>query len=695
MIPLNAQLSLPLQNPVLIFSLVLLIILIAPIIFNRLRIPSVIGLIIAGVIVGPFGLNLLLRDSSIELFGTVGLLYIMFLAGLEIELMEFRRNIHRSITFGALTFFIPMTLGILTGIFILGYPLLTVVLLASMYASHTLLAYPIASRLGVSKIPVVNVSVGGTMITDTAALLVLAVIASSVRGEINQEFWIRMGVSSVFVFVVVLWGIPMLTRWFFKNIEDGISQFIFVLGMIFLASSLAVFASLEAIIGAFLAGIALNRLITATSPLMTKIEFVGNALFIPFFLIGVGMLVDYRVMFSEPRALLVAGVMTVTATCSKWLAAFVTQKIYGYTKHERLMMFGLSNAQAAATLAAVLVGYKLEIFNEEVLNGSIMMIMVTCIISSFAVEKAGKAIAIGSTQVSTPAHVQQQRILIPIANPASIEQLVNLALAIKKPKRDKILYPLAVVKDDQETHLGVRASQQMLEQAVKYAAAAEHTSQVLTRVDVNIANGIIRAAKEILATDIVIGWNAKRSAKDFVFGSVLDKLTMGSHQQLLVNRFTQPINTIGRTLVVAPNNAEFEVGFSKWVDTILNMTQTIGSKLLIYCSQGTASKVTQICKEGKKSVSPNFYPLVSDLNSLLNIVKTDDLLVIVSARRGGISYQRYLDRFPLTLSKFYAESSFIVLFPERQTIPESEGKFQFDSSMENPLTTLNQMRLKK
>src|SRR5687767_2942208 len=357
--------SLPLSNPVIIFSLVLFIILFAPILFNRIKIPHIIGLIIAGVIVGPYGLNLLLRDSSIVLFGTVGLLYIMFTAGLEIDLEEFRKNRFKSLVFGLFTFIIPMLLGTFAGYYFLRFSLPSSLLLASMFASHTLLAYPITSKYGISRIRSVTLTIGGTIITDIFALLVLATVTGMTKGEIGSAFWFRLAIASFLFGCIIFFLFPVIARWFFKNFNDNISQYIFVLAMVFLGAFLAEAAGLEAIIGAFLSGLALNRFIPHSSPLMNRIEFVGNALFIPFFLISVGMLVDFKVLFKGLGALKVAGVMITVAVATKFVAAWITQKTFRLLADERRMIFGLSNSHAAATLAVVLVGYNIIIGESE------------------------------------------------------------------------------------------------------------------------------------------------------------------------------------------------------------------------------------------------------------------------------------------------------------------------------------------
>ncbi|MES2628002.1 MAG: cation:proton antiporter, partial [Bacteroidota bacterium] len=341
------HLTFPLQEPVLIFSVVLFVILFSPIILGRLKIPGIIGLILAGVALGPNGLHILENDSSFKLFGFVGLLYIMFLAGLDLDLNEFKKNRNKSIVFGFLTFAIPLSTGIYVFYGILGYPILPALLIASMFSTHTLVGYPIVGRFGITRNLSVNIAVGGTIITDTAVLLMLAVITGTVDGNLDSMFWTRMCISIAVFFFVVFYVFPRISRWFFKNIkDDNTSHYIFVMAMVFLAAFLVEIAQIEPIVGAFMAGLSLNRLIPQASALHGKIEFVGNALFIPFFLISVGMLVDLRVLLDGNQALIFAGIITGIALLTKWLAAWATQLIYKLSKAQRQLIFGLSSAHA-------------------------------------------------------------------------------------------------------------------------------------------------------------------------------------------------------------------------------------------------------------------------------------------------------------------------------------------------------------
>ena len=438
---LDFTLNLPITDPTWIFLLVLLIILFAPMLLNKLRIPHIIGMILAGLVIGEHGFNILARDSSFELFGKVGLYYIMFLAGLEMNMGDLKQNKGKALVLGVLAFVVPIVIGFVANVSLLKYGVLTSVLLASMYASHTLVAYPIVIRYGVSRHRSVVIAVGGTAVTDTLTLLVLAVVGGLFKGESGGLFWLWLVVKVIFLGSLIIWSFPRIGRWFFRRYDDNVMQFIFVLALVFLGAGLMEFVGMEGILGAFLAGLVLNRLIPHVSPLMNHLEFVGNALFIPYFLIGVGMLIDIHVIFGHGDALKVAGVMIVMALLGKWIACWLTQKIYGMSALERQSMYGLSTAQAAATLAAVLVGYGIilpngeRLLNEDVLNGTVLLILVTCVVSSFITERAARRIAMDEAHLEEDRSREPEKILISVANPDTIEDLMNLSTTRVTPKR--------------------------------------------------------------------------------------------------------------------------------------------------------------------------------------------------------------------------------------------------------------------
>jgi Kef-type K+ transport system membrane component KefB/nucleotide-binding universal stress UspA family protein len=691
------NISLPLKNPVLLFSMILFIILFAPLILNKIKIPHLIGLIIAGALIGPKGFNLMDRDSSIVLYGTVGLLYIMFLAGLEIDLADFKKNSRKSLVFGIFTFLIPMGLGTAVGIYVLEFGLLTSVLLASMFASHTLIAYPLVSKLGVAKNRAVNVTVGGTLITDTLALLVLAVIVGMSAGEVTGQFWWRLGIGVLVFGLVVMLLFPIIGRWYFKRFDDSISQYIFVLAMVFLGAFLAEAAGIEAIIGAFLAGLALNRLIPHTSALMNRVEFVGNALFIPIFLIGVGMLVDFRVFFTGIETIKVAGVMIVTATLSKFLAAWLTQKTFRFTADERRLIFGLSNAQAAATLAAVTVGYNVilnktevalgaepeRLLNESVLNGTILMILVTCTIASFVAQKGAQNIAIAEADVADDAEgIVDEKVLISIANSETTDELINLSTTIKSKHNRHGLYALHVIDNENKDGAAEKKARKILDAATIAAAATDNHLNELLRYDLNIVNGISSVVKEHNITDLVMGLSSAKELNDSFLGGLADGILAKCNTTTMIYKSSQPLSTVKRHLIVLPDRAEREIGFPFWLIKVWNIAHNTGAKLVFYASGQTMNYIKGVHE--KHPVEAEFYEGFdwNDFLVLSREVKKDDSLVVVMSRRDRISYHSAMLKIPTYLSKYFSEINFALIYPIQSGV--SEGNLE---SYMNPSVT--------
>lgn len=668
------HLTLPITDPTWVFFLVLLIILFAPIILGRLRIPHIIGMILAGVLIGEHGFGLLMYDSSFKLFGKVGLYYIMFLAGLEMNMSDFKKNRGKAVVLGLLAFVLPMALGFVSNITILQYGLITSVLLASMYASHTLISYPIVIRYGISRHRSVSIAVGGTAVTDTLTLLVLAVISGMYKGESSEMFWIWLVVKVVLLSFLIIFFFPRIGRWFFRTYSDGVVQFVFVLAMVFLGAGLMEFVGMEGILGAFLAGLVLNRLIPHVSPLMNHLEFVGNALFIPYFLIGVGMIINVRILFGQGDALKVALVMTVMAMLSKWIACWITQKIYKMRTIERELMFGLSNAQAAATLAAVLVGYNIilpngdRLLNDDVLNGTVVLILFTCIISSFVTERAARRVAMDETEMEDKDAKEQEKILIPLANPETIEDLMGLSLLIRDTKQKDNLIALSVINDDSSTSSGQEArGKRNLEKAAKISAAADITLTTVSRYDMNIASGIVHTMKEYDITETVIGLHRKMNIVDSFFGNLADNLLKSTHREVMIAKFLIPVNTLRRIIVAAPPKSEYEPGFSKWVEHFCRMGSILGCRVHFFANDQTLQRLQQLVKK-KYSGTPTEFSVLEEWDDLLLLtgqVNYDHLLVVITARRGSISYDTSFERLPSQLGKYFSNNSLIILYPDQ------------------------------
>lgn len=683
MIMLNIlETTLPLTNPVLKFLVILIVILFAPILLNKIKIPHLLGLIIAGAIVGPNGINLMARDSSIILSGTAGLLYIMFLAGLEIDLDDFKKNSKKSLVFGLYTFIIPMILGTLAGLYLLNYSLPTSILLASMFASHTLITYPLISKLGLAKNKAVNITVGGTLITDTFALLVLAVIVGMTTGEINTEFWIRLSVSIVAFGLIVMLIFPIIGRWFFKRFDDNISQYIFVLVMVFLGAVFAEIAGIEAIIGAFLSGLALNRLIPRTSPLMNRIEFVGNAIFIPFFLIGVGMLIDYRAFIKDLETIKVAGIMIIVATSAKFIAAWLTQKTFKFSIDQRRLIFGLSNAQAAATLAAVLVGYNIiigetetgepiRLLSENILNGTVLMILFTCTIASFVTQKGVKNITLSEVNETEEEEENQEKILIPISNIDTTDELVNLGVIIKSKKNKTGLYALSIVNNSKLDGSADKYAKKILHKAAVTAAATDNMLNQILRYDLNVANGIISVIKEHKISDLILGLHIQTDISDSFLGNLTEGILTKCNITTLIYRPAQPFGTIKRHIIIVPENAEKEIGFPFWLSKIWAITKNSGAKLLFYGNNNTLKIIQEILIKQSMEATLKEFNDWDDFLILGRDFHQDDNLIIVLSRKDKPSYHSNMDKIPSYLNKYFKKMSYILIYPIQIGVSES------------------------
>jgi Kef-type K+ transport system membrane component KefB len=664
------QFQLPLENPVLIFSLILAIILLAPILLQRIRVPGIIGLIVSGILIGPSGLNILGQSLFVDVFSTIGLLYIMFIAGLELDLNEFKAHRNKSILFGFLTFSIPLAIGFPVCHYLLGFDFNASLLTSSMFATHTLVTYPIVSKLGVSKNIAVAITVGGTILTDTAVLIMLAIILGAHDGGLTQEFWIRLGISLVLFSAFMFLVIPRIAKWFFRKLEsEKHSHYIFVLSVVFFAAFLAEIAGLESIIGAFVAGLALNKLIPHSSALMNRIEFIGNSLFIPFFLISVGMIVDISVILSGPMAMIIAGVLTVVAIFGKWVAAFFTQIIFKFSKGQRKLIFGLSSAHAAATLAVILVGYKAGIVDETVLNATVVIILVTCIVASFATENAAKMIIRSSDEdedleLTSPAN--QEQILIPIANLVNIDKILDFAILIKEKKSINPLAIMTVVPNTAEAEKTIIKAKQGLEKFIKETAASDTQATVMATIDHNAASGISRISREIMADFILLGWPQKTGFLDKLIGDKMESILQNTEKTIFICDFQIPLVNHKRIFLIVPPNAQFEEGFAIWVNKVARLSLELSIPINLNCSETTHDAIRKFAKMNKITLTLNFYEF-NDWDEFLILsrqITATDFVIMVSARRGYISHFGHLDRVPIKLEKYFGDISKMVIYPQ-------------------------------
>ncbi len=663
---MNLPSQLPFVDPVLILALTLTIILIIPLIFERFKIPSIIGLILAGALVGPNALYLLDRDATIVLLGTIGLLYIVFSAGLGIDLNEFNKNRNRSLLFGAMSYTIPQVLGALVGHYFLGFGWPASILLGSMFGSHTLLAYPIVSRLGLTKQEVVIITVGGTIVTDVSALLVLAVVVGTTQGDVGWLFWVQFVLLLAVFLFVMLWVVPRLGKWFFRKVSTGdVGEYLFVLVVVMGGAFLAQAVGLAAIIGAFFAGLALNRLVPNQSSLMSRIEFVGQAVFIPFFLLSVGMLVDFGVLFQGQEVLIVAATMVVVVHFGKWLASFMVSKMFGYSTLEQQLMFGLSVPQAAATLAVVLVGFEIGLLNTAVLNGTVIMILVSCFVGSWLTERAGRQLAM-QEELGLPEDDENiQRVLVSVANPATAARLADLALLVHNPQREEPIRIISVVPEVGDVQARLRVELKRMLPVIRRINAANVAATPIARIDMSASQGILHTMTELRITHLIVGWNGRVPQDARVFGNVLDYLLRESNQHLFVCKLDYPLNTMQRVVLVTPPNASHEPKFGDMLSTIKILCQQIGTNIHMINHANDDKSLRNYMENAKPSVKTIYtlYEEWEDLPELVGTLTLDDFLIVISARHDTVSWHRQLDVTPSEIAERMSHINFMIAYP--------------------------------
>jgi len=657
----------PFHSSVLIFAVILFIILLAPILLRSLKIPGIIGLILSGLVIGPHGLGWIEKNAAVDLFSTIGLLYIMFLAGLELDLKEFKTNKHKSLIFGFYTFVIPMAIGFPVCRYLIELDFNASLLVASMFSTHTLVTYPIVSRMGISRHEAVAITVGGTMLTDTAVLVLFAVIVGSVKGEINLHFWVNFAISVVLFLMVVFLFIPILTSWFFKKLEgEKRSHFIFVLSMVFFAAFLSEVAGLEPIIGAFAAGIAMNRFVPRTSSLMNRLEFVGNAIFIPFFLISVGMLINLSVIGNGTYAWIIAGTLTVVAIIGKYLAAAITSITFRFPANWRRLIFGMSSSHACATLAVIMVGFRMGIVDENVLNGTIVLILVTCLVASFITENAAKRILIEEDKFAGQmVGVQaEQKILVPISNPNTMERLIDLAIAIKLPKNRFPIVSLSVVDDDHTAQSKLIEARKMLEQAIIHAAAIDQKVEIITTIDQKITAGIKRVAKEIFASEIIIGFAMKNQFSEMLFGNNVKYIVENTDLAVWVASIHSNLIHYKKLVVICPRFADREYGFQNWMSRVLRMGKSLELPIHFLSTPQTYQHVVDFHRQQRTSVKISHTEFTDweEFQELGQLLSPSDLILIPLPRSGGVSYKLSQESIPRLMAKQFEHFSFILIY---------------------------------
>ena len=671
-------------DPTMIFFVVLLIILFAPIIMSKLRIPHIIGMVLAGVVIGKYGLNILERDISFEIFGSVGLYYIMFLAGLEMDLESVKRKSRQFLIFGLLTCFVPLILTYIMSRTVLGYNHPASFLLGCIMASNTLIAYPIVSRYGLQRHPSVQLSVGSSMISLFLALVMIAALSTflTATGESSFLVFFTFLLKLVVFIAGSVWLIPRLARYFLRRYSDAVMQYIFVLAVMFLSAALSVAIGLEGIFGAFLSGLILNRYIPKVSPLMNRIEFIGNAVFIPYFLIGVGMLINVRTVFTSFEVLLVVCLIAFFGTFGKALAAYFSSLLFRLPQRDGNMMFGMTSAHAAGAIAMVMVGMRLEIApgvylaNTDMINGVVMMILVTCIISTMMTEHASQQIVLTQSRdtlsypgaaKSTNTPDDDEKILLCVKYKEIAPQLLSLALLMRNQRLNRGLVALNVVYDDEKSVRHREAGLRLLEQLQQQASAAEVQMQTQVRLASNIANGIKHAFREFSSSEIIMGMHVHTEHNPKFWGDFIQSLYNGLNRQIILIRFVQPLNTLRRIQVAVPSRAEFEPGFHRWLERLSRFAGQLDCRIQFHGREESLELIGEYINNRHPNVRAEYTPMGhwNELPQLAATIQEDHMFVVITARKGTISYKNALERLPDELQKYFSGKNLMIIFPDQ------------------------------
>ena len=658
----------------MVFFTVLIIILFAPIVMSKLRIPHIIGMVLAGVIIGPHGFNILERDASFELFGRVGILYIMFLAGLEMDLQGLKSDIRRVGIFSIASFLIPFIMMYIAGIYFLGYSSLASVILSSVMAANTLISYPIVARFGLQKHATTTISVGASMISLLLALIVVTAVEGGILGGTDVWFWLMFVAKFVLYCIAIYYIIRRVTRWFLRSYSDSVMQYIFVLGMMFFSAATSEAIGIDGIFGAFYSGLMLNRFIPHVSPLMNRIEFIGNAIFIPYFLIGVGMLINLGLLFEPSSDSTAVGIIptvitiVIVGTIGKAIAAYASCFAFRLPWQDGHLMFGLTSAHAAGGIAIVMIGMSLNIMGDDMLNGVVIMILFTCIISTIVTDYASRRIVItDGLRERQNNESDDEKMLIPVKYPETCNTLVNIAVLMRNRSLNRGLVALNVVYDDEDAERNQQKGHQLLESVVSRAADSDIWVQTQVRLATNIANGIKHAFKEFDCSEIIMGAHIHDNSRRAFWGDFAQSVFNGLSRQIIIARCTQPISTLLAIRVAVPSRAEFEPGFYRWLERLSRMAQNVGCRIIFHGRVDSLNLIDMYITHRHPGIRAEYVsmPKWKGLIELMEKTLPDEMLVIVTARQGTVSYKAALANLPEEMTEHYKGTNYMILFPDQ------------------------------
>lgn len=626
------DISLPFTTPAWVFLTLFLVALVMPIAAERVRLPGVLGLVVGGLVVGPQVLGLLELPGLVSQLGGFGIIYLMFLAGLELDLEVLVRDKRHAVIFGLLTFALPILVGTAANL-LLGFGVAAAILIGSFWASHTPVVYPTIRRHGLASDPAVTATMGATIITNSLALIVLAaVVAVEASGSPPAIIAVQLLGGFAILALVAFVLVPKLTLWFFRGLgQDGILRFLFVMVCLLGVSAVADLGGTEPIVGAFFAGLALNRLVPNTGFLMRRIEFVGSAILIPIFLVSVGMLVDLSTV-TDPRTLLLAGVFTAVTIVTKYGAAWITGQLFKFDMAHVEVMFSLSVAQAAGTLAAAIVGLRVGIIDETAVNATLLVVLATIIVASWSAGRGSDKIPVAVS--SSPSKLGRQ-VLVPVARLDGFDRLIELGLMLARADAGTVVPLHVVTSRDAES---VARGRQMQITAEQFISSRGAESAGLVRIDASIVRGISHASLETEASVVLIGWTETSAARRTALGSVVDDAVSRVPAPVVVAYL--PHLTFDRVLVVEVKGASpIEIGAAR--DLAIRVGRSNSTKVAAWWIHGPG-------------------PVESPLPRDTRILPGD---LVVLAAPGGTDFTKTINDFvsaspdqPVLAIRSYAES---------------------------------------
>ena len=616
---------LDLNEPVAFFLLIMSIILVTPLLSEWVHLPGIVGIILGGMLIGPHVLGFVEDGDRMQFLSTIGLVYLMFSAGLEVDINQFMRVRGRSIIFGLLTFLLPQLMGMGLGK-ILGLDWLGMILLGSAFASHTLIAFPILARLGVTRNEAIAVTAGATVLTDIGAFIVLAVVLGAKSGGVHVLYFLQLFVLLSLFTLLILWGLPRLGKFFFQRLSERAIEFQLVVVLLFVAALGAELIGVHEVVGAFLAGLAINATLPRHSPVIGHVLFLGESFFIPVFLLYSGMITDPFSFLDDRRTIIVALGVTLIAYLSKLIAAWLTARVLRYSKDEFWTVYGLSHAQAAVTIPTLIIGLDTGLFDTTLFNAAIMMILLTSITSPLLVQRFGGGLKTASVNERPLALFE--RILVPIIDPRSQEQLIGLAALLAKVNGGKTI-AVNVVKADKQQTTEFAMHRDLLDRTPEILNDPQLEIELIPRLAETHAKGILYTAQEKNASIILMGWRGKRTLRESLLGSVLDEVIWGSDTPVIVGKLSVPMNGTRQVAFLLPPKIVPQVVLRRMLEANLSLAKALNVPLVIRADSSYRQSIDALMPELKTDHRIEVEPLNTQLRPAMLEQESVSCFVVV------------------------------------------------------------------